>query len=167
MLENVLRDINSSLKEITKVLEDLCKIAKEPLEVTALDTIKEETNQNISINQPMSQPMQQTQISTNPVPQAPMQITNTVPQAPSSASTSAPVNAQVNAQVPQTIPTTQVAESFTQEQLAVAMSNAVAAGKMAVIQGVLKNFGVQALTQINPADYNKVATMLKEAGVQV
>lgn len=67
-----------------------------------------------------------------------------------------------------TIPTTtQAQESFTQEQLAVAMSNAVAAGKMNVIQGILQQFNVQALTQINPSDYNKVATMLKEAGVEV
>ena len=58
-------------------------------------------------------------------------------------------------------------DNITQEQLAVAMSNAVSTGKMDVIQGILKQFRVQALTQINPADYNKVATMLKEAGVEV
>ena len=63
------------------------------------------------------------------------------------------------------IPTTVVQESFTQEQLARAMANAVSAGKMNVIQGILQQFNVQALTQINPTDYNKVATMLKEAGV--
>lgn len=63
------------------------------------------------------------------------------------------------------IPTTQ--QSFTQEQLAVAMSNTVAAGKMSVVQGILQQFNVQALTQINPQDYNKVATLLKEAGVMV
>ena len=58
-------------------------------------------------------------------------------------------------------------ESFTQEQLARAMSNAVSAGKMNVIQGILNQLGVQALTQINPTDYNKLAVMLKEAGVEV
>lgn len=63
------------------------------------------------------------------------------------------------------IPTAQ--QGFTREQLAVAMSNAVAAGKMATIQNVLQQFNVQALTQINPAEYNKVATLLKEAGVEV
>lgn len=65
------------------------------------------------------------------------------------------------------VPTTVQAESFTQEQLAVAMSNAVSAGKMNVISDILQKFNVQALTQINPNDYNKLATMLREAGVKV
>ena len=65
------------------------------------------------------------------------------------------------------IPATPQTESFTQEQLAVAMSNAVSAGKMNVIMEILSKFNVQALTQINPADYNKLATMLREAGVNV
>lgn len=68
---------------------------------------------------------------------------------------------------PNAIPTAQIQESFTQEQLAVAMSNAVSAGKMNIIQNILQQFGVQALTQINPSDYNSVATMLKEAGVEI
>ena len=66
-----------------------------------------------------------------------------------------------------TIPISNVQESFTQEQLAVAMSNAVTAGKMNVIMEILGKFNVQALTQINPADYNKLAVMLKEAGVEI
>ena len=65
------------------------------------------------------------------------------------------------------IPATPQTESFTQEQLAVAMSNAVSAGKMNVIMEILGKFNVQALTQINPADYNKLATMLREEGVNV
>ena len=39
--------------------------------------------------------------------------------------------------------------------------------KMNAIQNILQQFNVQALTQINPSDYNKLATMLKEAGVEV
>lgn len=66
-----------------------------------------------------------------------------------------------------TIPTTQVAESFTREQLATAMSKAVSAGKMNIIQGILQQFNVQALTEIAPSDYNKLATMLKEQGVEM
>lgn len=143
MLENILSEINLSLKEIVKGLAELGKIAKEPLEIDAINIAEEATNKI------------EKSIQTTQVPQEPVQVS---PQ----------VSAQVaQAPIQQTIPTTQVAESFTQEQLAVAMSNAVAAGKMNVIQGILQSFGVQALTQINPADYNKVATMLKEAGVQV
>ncbi len=78
----------------------------------------------------------------------------------------APIPTPITATAAQ-IPTTAQAESFTQEQLAVAMSNAVSAGKMNVISEILQKFNVQALTQINPNDYNKLATMLREAGVKV
>lgn len=73
---------------------------------------------------------------------------------------------EINA-IPQAIPVQAQTESFTQDQLAVAMSNAVSAGKMNVVMGVLSKFNVQALTQINPADYNNLATMLRESGVNV
>ena len=76
-------------------------------------------------------------------------------------------NPVVNNQESKSIPTTPMNESFTMEQLAVAMSNAVSAGKMDLIQKILQSFGVQALTQIQPADYNKLATVLKENGVEV
>lgn len=65
------------------------------------------------------------------------------------------------------VPVAPIQNSFTQEQLAVAMSNAVAAGKMQVIQNILQQLGVQALTQVKPEDYNKLAAMLKEQGVEV
>lgn len=77
-----------------------------------------------------------------------------------------PMQAPVQAPL-QTIPTTQITQGFTQEQLALAMSNAVSAGKMQVIQGIMQNLGVQTLSQVNPTDYNKLASMLKEAGVEI
>lgn len=82
----------------------------------------------------------------------------------------APVQQEIPTFMPVSAPAIPVAntqESFTQEQLAVAMSNAVTAGKMNVIMEILGKFNVQALTQINPADYNKLAVMLKEAGVEI
>lgn len=82
----------------------------------------------------------------------------------------APIQQEIPTPMPVSAPAIPVAntqESFTQEQLAVAMSNAVTAGKMNVIMEILGKFNVQALTQINPADYNKLAVMLKEAGVEI
>lgn len=67
---------------------------------------------------------------------------------------------------PQPIPTTQNA-GFTMEQLAAAMSNAVNAGKMSTVLEILHSFNVQALTQLNPADYGKLAALLKEKGIEV
>lgn len=78
-----------------------------------------------------------------------------------------PIQKQTPVNITTPIPAVPQAESFTQEQLAVAMSNAVSAGKMNVVMGVLGQFNVQALTQVKPEDYNKLATMLREAGVTV
>ena len=96
-----------------------------------------------------------------------------VKQTPNDVSVATPTQAVPATVIPATvipattIPATPQAESFTQEQLAVAMSNAVSAGKMNVVMEILGKFNVQALTQVNPADYNKLATMLREAGVNV
>ena len=130
------------LKNINFNLERIANIL-EKKENTAKKI--ENSNQNI------------TAIPQNPMPQTAV---------PSMPTANTAVMPQINKES-QGIPTTEVQESFTQEQLAVAMSNAVATGKMGIIQGILQQFGVQALTQINPADYNKVATMLKEAGVNI
>lgn len=65
------------------------------------------------------------------------------------------------------VPVANTVESFTQEQLALAMGNAVSAGKMGIVQNILAQFNVQALTQVKPEDYNRLATMLKEQGVEV
>ena len=67
----------------------------------------------------------------------------------------------------QTVPTTAQAESFTQEQIAVAMSRAQTMGRMDLIQQIFSTFGVQTLMQINPANYNQIAVMLREAGIEV
>lgn len=142
MLEEILKNINSNLERIAKALET------ENIEAVA-ETVHGAAEQ-------FRQPVMPPQTVAVQAPQKPIQP-QIVPQTP-----------VVQPVMPvQSIPTTPVQESFTQEQLAVAMSNAVAAEKMNIIQDILKQFGVQALNQINPTDYNKVATMLKEAGVEV
>ena len=141
MLEEVLKSINSNLERIAKALE------AENVEVVA---------------EAVHETAKQFRTTENTVVQT---VTPVIPQIP--APVVQPVQNPEPVQQATAIPTTQIQESFTQEQLAVAMSNAVSAGKMNVIQGVLQQFNVQALTQINPADYNKVATMLKEAGVKI
>lgn len=151
MLETILQSINSNLERIAKAQEETLNLKKASIVVTMGNT-EEGGTYETTVN---STPQQ-----VQPVTEQPQAVvhTQTVPTAP------------VQTEIPQaqtTIPVAQAVQSFTQEQLAVAMSNAVSAGKTNVIQGILQQFGVQALTQINPNDYNKVATMLKEAGVEV
>lgn len=73
---------------------------------------------------------------------------------------------QVQAPVAQ-IPVAQQVESFTQEQIARAMANATQAGRQDIIQNIFATFKVQTLMEINPANYNQIATMLREAGIQI
>lgn len=147
MLEEVLKSINSNLERIAKVLE------AETIE-NVTDVMHENAKQFRQAGTTATvQPTVQSAITEIPQMLQPIQ-----PEFIQPAQQPLPVA---------TIPTAQAQESFTQEQLAVAMSNAVSAGKMATIQGILQQFGVQALTQIAPADYNKVAVALKEAGVKV
>lgn len=141
MLEEVLKSINSNLERIAKALEiENVEMVAEAVHETAKQ-FKQTESTEIKPVVPI-------------IPQIPTPIVQ-------------PVENPEPVQQTTAIPTTPVQESFTQEQLAVAMSNAVSAGKMNVIQGILQQFNVQALTQINPADYNEVAGMLKEAGVKI
>lgn len=139
MLETILNQINSNLEKIAKAQERRNKLLESQIASNLKPEDKAQEEQKVLKDIPQVIPQVQ------PAVQQQVQVQN-----------------QANA-----IPTTPTQESFTQEQLAVAMSNAVSAGKMDIIQNILQQFGVQALTQINPNDYNKVATMLKEAGVEI
>lgn len=161
MLEETLKSINSNLERVAKALEDsnylYRKCVMKDTEINTKDEkestviqMAPETNSNITVGQAYVTNQPQPVLQEPPVTHQPVTV-------------AAPQQEQPVA----TIPTTQVENSFTQEQLAVAMSNAVSAGKMNTVMGILQQFGVQALTQIDPKDYNKVATMLMEAGVKV
>lgn len=67
----------------------------------------------------------------------------------------------------QQLPTSHVAQPYTQEQLAIAMTSLVDAGKLAVAQGIMQQFGVMALTEIPPERYPDVAVKLREAGASI
>lgn len=65
------------------------------------------------------------------------------------------------------IPVSTVVQTYTQDQLAIAMSRAVEMGKMAEIQNILLGFGVDNLMALNPNNYNDLALKLREIGVEV
>lgn len=152
MLEDILKSINSNLEKIANSLGSNDDKLSCECHLDAEKLIAKVEPVNVKepvVNQPVCDPVQQVTISQQPIQQA------------------APVIRQPVQQMPQAMPISNIQQSFTQEQLAVAMSNAVSAGKMGIIQNILQQLNVQALTQVNPADYNKLATMLQEAGVKV
>lgn len=152
MLEDILKSINSNLEKIANSLGASDNKLSCECHLDAEKLIAKVEPVNVKepvVNQLVCDPVQQVTISQQPIQQA------------------APVIQQPVQQMPQAMPISNIQQSFTQEQLAVAMSNAVSAGKMGIIQNILQQLNVQALTQVNPADYNKLATMLQEAGVKV
>lgn len=75
---------------------------------------------------------------------------------------------QVQQQVPvQTIPTTAVTQGFSMDQLAIAATSLVDAGKQAQLMGILSQFGVQYLTQVSTENYPALAAKLREAGAKI
>ncbi len=99
----------------------------------------------------------------------PTQIT-AVPTTPTPTPTSTPEQpAQAQAQAPeqpsQTVPT--AAQSYTMEQLAVAATQLVDAGRREELVQLLQQFGVEALTALPKEQYGAFATALRQMGAKV
>lgn len=125
------------------------------INVNGLDRLAEAIEQLVqiwgggipAIVQQQAQPMQQPPVQQQPVQQPPLPV----PQQP-------PM---------QVIPTTPVSQAFSMDQLAIAATSIVDAGKQDVLMGILSQFGVQFLTQISPDNYPALAARLREAGARI
>lgn len=144
MIENILSEMNESLKIIANSVKE-----KEEIKVIAPTNPVEQAIKN-AVPQPVPMP--------NIIPTAPQPVQQ-VSNIPQPIPTTAPV---------QQVPVQPTAErNFTKEELARAMSDAVSAGKMNTIMSILGQFNVQTFAEIDPKDYNRLASMLTEAGVKV
>lgn len=97
----------------------------------------------------------------------PTQIT-VVPTTPTPTPTSTPeqpAQAQAPEQPSQTVPT--AAQSYTMEQLAVAATQLVDAGRREELVQLLQQFGVEALTQLPKEQYGAFATALRQMGAKI
>ena len=70
-------------------------------------------------------------------------------------------------QQPAAIPTSHVAQSYTVEQLQMAMAPLVDAGKMEEIRALLNSFGVPSIMDQQPDQYGALATALRGMGAQI
>lgn len=99
------------------------------------------------------------------------------PQLPDVAST--PSAPPVAPQLPATVPTASAAvppapavpvagaPAYTLDQIAKAGATLVDAGKMEPLMALLAKYGVQAITQLQPAQYGLFATELRALGAQI
>lgn len=69
--------------------------------------------------------------------------------------------------MPTTIPTSHVAQEFTLDQIQLAMTGLVDAGKMQVISQIMASFNVAAITQLPKEQYSALVVKLREAGAQI
>lgn len=92
-------------------------------------------------------------------------VTASVPKvATTPVSTSAPAQQSANAAVTP-IPT--AAPTYTLDMLAAAGSALIDAGKMNDLLGILSRYGVNALTELQPAVYGAVAAELRNLGANI
>lgn len=118
------------------------------LHVTGLSAVDAQSNQHVGIPAPAPAVAP----SQAPAPQtfAP------APQMPAAAPEAAPLAA---------VPT--AAQTYTAEQLAVAATQLMDAGRRAELVSLLASFGVQALTQLPKEHYGAFATQLRAMGARL
>lgn len=140
MLEGVLEQINKNLERIANSLE------RE--EVVSKATPKRKTKKDAEEVKEVVEP-------------AVAQIPNVV-QAPiiQNAISNEPI-------VQSVVPVNTAPVTYTQEEIARALSSAMDAGKQNVVFGILQAFNTTSLMGIDPSKYGDVARMLREAGIKI
>lgn len=65
------------------------------------------------------------------------------------------------------VPTTPVTQAYTMEQIGVAMSGLMDAGKVQEVQQIMAQFGVQTLMEIPQESYPKLVDLMRNAGAVI
>lgn len=157
------------MDKLEKYLEDVGSIASS-LKILAQKELSETALEMVAEKEPVNQVATAPTVPLTPQPPVqavPTNVQGTMPTQPQVQMPTPVVPMQPQAQVQAQVPVSQTVESFTQEQIARAMANAAQAGRQDIIQNIFATFRVQTLMEINPEHYNQIATMLREAGIQV
>jgi len=129
-------------------------------------------NSQVSVQQPVQTVAQgQAPVYQPPVMQAPI----TPPAAPAVMGPTNPVYQNPVQQMPgqpalpppMQVPTTAVPQTYTQDQLAVAMTGLMDQGKQQVLMSILQSFGASSLMEIPRERYPEVVIRLREAGANI
>jgi|LSQX01.2.fsa_nt_gb hypothetical protein len=113
------------------------------------------------VQQHLVAPMPNQAIATQPIYPTSMPGTAVNPQPPTG-----PIQQQIQPASQTVVPTSQ-APTYTMDQLAVAATQLVDAGKRDALLTILANFGVQALTELPKDRYGEFATALRQQGVKI
>jgi hypothetical protein len=116
----------------------------------------------------VSLPLREQQVQSAPiqnVPQTPVQTYQPPTAVPTAPAQQAPIQPPPVPQQPTAVPTS--APTYDLNQLAVAATQLVDAGRMADIQQLIASFGVPALTGLPQEQYGAFATKLRELGAKI
>ena len=142
MLENILSEINESLKRIANSMEKENAKTTKKKKSEAVETVNKTVNDRV--NEPMQAPTEE-----------PVQNTLNV------------LRQVAAADVAPVVPINTAPVTYTQEEIARAMSSAMDAGRSDVVFNILKAFNTNSLMGINQNQYGDVARMLREAGIKI
>ena len=135
-----------------------------------------------STTAPVNEPMQPAPVPVGiPAPVAPIGVSASMPaQAPVQQPVSQAYSSQIaqQTQLPvhamtgtapsaSGLPTTAVAQEYTQDQVAIALTGLIDTGRRETVAQILGMFGVQALTQLPKDRYPELVLKLREAGANI
>lgn len=151
-------------RAVANLTESISRLAAALLDEKALAAIfaaHMKKNQSNAPAAPVPPAASESAPANSPQPQAP-----TAPTAPTSPASAAPVPTSSAPAPIATIPLAG-APTYTLDQLAKAGASLVDAGKMEPLLALLGKYGLQAITQLQPAQYGAFATELRALGAQI
>lgn len=157
-----------TLTATPELLNTLNKIADAFSNTKAQANVTPTQKQKAEIGQTPQKPQQPAPLYQAPVQQVvPGNIPAAYPQPAQQIQQQVPIQQQPMQMpaAPQAIPT--AAQSYTMDQLALAATQLIDAGRMTELQQLLASFGVQALTALPKEQYGAFATKLREMGAKI
>ena len=149
-------ELSKAIESLAMSIQNLHGVAANPI---GQSVAPQQSVQNIAPAQthttaPVMDPVQQTQQQPSIAPQYQQLVPNVVAETPSQQQAA-----------PQVVPTS--APSYTMDQIAVASTQLMDAGKRDELLQLLASFGVQNLTSLPQEQYGAFATKLREMGANI
>ena len=145
---------DKSIETINRLISALEKVS--PTSVAPVQPITQVAPAAAAPSSPLVAASTKPAVSAAPVPTAQAPVQQPVVQSP-----------VTEVQQSAAIPTSHVAQSYTVEQLQMAMAPLVDAGKMEEIRALLNSFGVPSIMDLQPDQYGALATALRGMGAQI
>lgn len=175
-------EIKITAPELSEAINNLARaIGLAVTDPTGMTIGATHSNTTSSAANAQAEPQQITPAPTTaaPVPEAPTTAPQYAPAVPTTPNVNYPTDAKQSVAQPVNVPPVPIgvaptapavptaAPTFTLEMLSKAGADLVDMGKMDSLMMLLQNFGVEAITSLNPEYYGAFATELRNLGAQI